>query len=465
MVVFILISTVKAITRQLDMMVYLNVISFSVLSGSGTTVLPSLHDLDTIEELCKDMPPNQKPYNVMFMNSLYKRNVPFYAREIKNPYDFESYQWVNIKRKKDIDIKVMASSIISCCSIIERLITSQLQLENNQFIAFILYKTAMQQAEFIKKHLKIGDIYYCGEDVSPDAAKELHIQIAAKKPDSISQLFVLQAFAALNRLNAYNIPFMQFSKNKFSEDISLLDPLYSIILSNIKAIKSRELANIGLCIINIYINSDTPSIAAFRVLDRIGTELHKRIKDNGEIKRTDSDIEKSSAATLCNCLNLLSQLYYMFGDKAYYNACIKMYSSLDSVWNSEHNIFILKDSNKQSFSIKDISAIIAALLSFYRIAFDSGLAKHLEDQIKGFYDKALVKSRIFINQIHPILQQNIFDSFSSAEGSKDIAPVFYKAFKYKVSKAKFYCDADIFRADYVLHSCCLLLSSISNYCN
>ncbi|MGB7603894.1 MAG: hypothetical protein WBL93_00235 [Lutisporaceae bacterium] len=459
-----MITTVKDIIRQLDIMLYFNIISFSVLSGSGTVVSPSLHDLDIIEELCKDMPPNQKPYNVMFMNSLYKRNIPLYAKDIKNPYDFESYQWLDMKRKKNIDIEVMASSIISCCSIIERLITNQLQLENNQFIAFILFKTALHQAKFIKKHLKIGDVYYCGEDVSLDAAKELHIQITSKKPNSISQLYVLQAFTALNRLNTYNLPFMQYNENEFNEDMSLLGPIYDIVLENIKEIKSRALTSIGLCITGIYVNCEAPSKTTYKVLDRIGTELQERINENGEIARTESDVEKSSTGTLCNCLNLLSQLFYMFGDKAYYNACTKIYRRLDFTWNREHCIFMLKDSNKQLFSIKDISAIIAALLSFYCITEDSKLTKQIEEQIKGFYEKTLIKSKIFVNQVHPIIQQNIMESFSSIEAAKDTAPVFNKSFEYKVSKAKFYYDADVFRADYVLPSCCLLLNTINSYC-
>lgn len=464
MVVYRLITAVKDIIRQLDIMVYFNVISFSVLSGSGTIVSPSLHDLDIIEELCKNMPPNQRPYNVMFMNSLYKKNIPIYAKDIKNPYDLESYQWLDMKREKSIDIEVMAASIISCCSIIEKLITSQLQLENNQFTAFILFKTALHQAKFIERYLKIGDIFYSGEDVSPDNAEELHIQITPKKPDSISQLYVLQAFTALNRLNSYNIPFMQYNENEFCEDMSLLAPIYDIVLKNIKEIKSRELANIGLCTSRIYVNCDTPSKTTYRVLDRIGAELLKRINENGELARTESDIEKSSIGTLCNCLNLLSQLYYMFGDKAYYYACIKIYQMLDSIWDREHCIFILKDSNKQLFSIKDISSILSSLLSFYCIADDPKLAKQIEEQIKGFYEKALIKSHIFINQIHPIIQQNIIDAFPSIEAIKDTAPVFNKSFEYKVSKAKFYCDADVFRADYVLPSCCLLLNNISNCC-
>ncbi len=464
MVVFILISTVNDIIKQLNIMVYFNIVSFSVLSGSGTIISPSLHDLDIIEELCKDMPPNQKPYNVMFMNSLYKRNTPLYAKEIKNPYDFESYQWLDIKRKKDIDIEVMAFSIINCCSIIERLITNQIQLENNQFVAFILFKTALHQAEFIKKYLKIGDIYYCGEDVSHDAAKEFHIQIASKNPESTSQLCVLRAFTALNYINNYNLPYMKFNENKFDEDISLIAPLYSIVLGNIEEIKSRELANIGLCITQIYVNSDILSKASFKVLDGICTVLKKRIDENGAITRTKSDIEKSSTYTLCNCLNLLSQLYYMFGDKACYQACTKIYHRLDSTWNREHNIFIIKDSNKQLFSIKDISSIIAALLSFYYIVDDSKLKKQIEGQIKDFYEISLVRSKIFVNQTHPIIQQNIIECLTSIEAVKDTAPIFNKAFEYKISKAKFYCDSDVFRADYVMSSCSLLFNNISIYC-
>jgi hypothetical protein len=43
MVVFSLSNDIRSIVEQLNIMLYLNVLSFSVLSGSGTSVSPSLH--------------------------------------------------------------------------------------------------------------------------------------------------------------------------------------------------------------------------------------------------------------------------------------------------------------------------------------------------------------------------------------------------------------------------------------
>lgn len=454
---------IKNILDQLNIMSYLNVLSFSVLSGSGTSVSPSLHDLDVIEELCKDMPPNQRPYNIFFMDSLYKRNAPIYAKKIDNPYNFESYQWLDRKRKETIDIEVMACSIICCCSLIERLITNQIILENNQFIAYILFKTALHQTKFIKHHLKIGELYYSGEDISENS-KELHIQIAPKEPDIVSQLSVLHAFAALKRLGNYNIPYMQLKHDEFEEDLDLRHPLYADILKHISDIKSRDLVNIGLSIIGIYVSDNASCKAAYNALGKIGSELINRLSENGEITRTGADILESSSVTLFNSLNFLSQLYYMFGGKSLYHACSKIYNKLNDSWDKKHGIFKLKDSNKQSYSIKDISSAIAALLSFNCILSDSKMIELLEEQVKGMYETGFIKSHIFNGQHQPILQQFIMDLPASEEPVENTAPVFYKAFEYKLSKGKFYCDADVFRADYVMYACCLLLNNISNYC-
>jgi hypothetical protein len=52
--------------------------------------------------------------------------------------------------------------------------------------------------------------------------------------------------------------------------------------------------------------------------------------------------------------------------------------------------------------------------------------------------------------------------YDSQESDKSWAPVFNKAFEYKLSKNKYYCDADVFRADYVMPACAMLLNSINN---
>lgn len=456
-------SVIRNIVEQLDIMSYLNVLSFSVLSGCGTSISPSLNDLDMIEELCKDMSPNQMPYNVFFMNGLYSRGVPIYSEETENPYNLEGYQWLNKKSKKTIDIEVMACSIICCCSLIEKLMTNQIQPENSQFITFMLFMTALQQGKFIKRHLKIGDLYYSGEDNSENS-KDLHIQITSKDPDRVSQFLTLQAFTALKRLGNFNVPYLYIKNGEFEEDLELLHPLYDEMLEHISEIKSKDLASIGLCIAGIYVSGDQPCKTAYNTLERIGSELLKRLGENGEVARSGSDAMGSSAATLFNCLNLLSQIYYMFGNKTYFHGCTKIYNRLNSFWDKEHGIFKFKDSNKQSYSIKDISAGIAALLSFYAALPDSKFIEPLEEQIKGLFDTAFVKSHIFSGQCRPILEQQFMSLPVYEEAVPNTAPVFKKAFEYKINKGKFYCDADVFRADYVLTACRLLLNNISSYC-
>ncbi|MDF2521480.1 MAG: hypothetical protein K0R84_2108 [Clostridia bacterium] len=464
MVVYILSNDVKEILTKLDMMSYLNIMSFSVLSGSGISVSPSLHDLDIIEELCRYMPPNQRPYNISFMSGLFKRSMPVNSRETDNPYNFEGYQWLDKRQKKVINVEVQACSISSCCSIIEKLITYRIDVENPQFIAFLLFKTALYQARFIKEHLRVGDIYYSGEAVAAGDQRKPDIQVSADEPDIMSQLAVMRAFTDLKRISSYNISFMTIDAAEFDEDLELLPHFCKNIIEHLPDIKSRELINIGLCIANIYVNTVSPNKTIYTALSKIGSELLKRINENGMIARTISDVEESSLRTSFNCLNLLSELYYMFSNKDYLQACMKIYSKLDEAWDKDHCIFKLKDRSKQTYTIKDVSAIISALLSFCCVAPNPKLSDSITARIKGFYDTAFAKSPIFVGQNRPILQQSLLKLDNSIEVEKEAAPVFNKSFDYKISKGKYYSEADIFRADYVLPACCLLLNNISNYC-
>lgn len=462
MVVFAVNNIIRNIVEQLDIMSYLNVMSFSVLSGCGTSIVPSLNELDIIEELCKDMSPNQMPYNVFFMNSLHGRCLPIYAVEAENPYNLEGYKWIDKKRKADIDIEVMASSIICCCSLAERLLTNQIQLENNPFIAYLLFSNALHQGRFIRHHLKVGDLYYSGEDVSEDK-NEPHMQIASKNPDRLSQFLVLQAFTMLRRLGSCGIPYMHMKNGEFEEDLDLLHPLYRDVAQHISEIKSRDLANLGLCIAGIYANGDSPCELAYKTLDGICSELQKRLNDNGGIVRSASDNLESSPATLFNTMNLLSQAHYMFDGKAHMHTCLKIYSRLNSFWDNEHGIFKFKDSNKQSLSIRDISASISSLLALYTAASDTKLIEHLESQIKALFETTFLKSKILNGQSRPILQEHALELPDFQENDPSNAPVFNKAFEYKISKGKFYCEADTFRSDYVLTSCRMLLTNISSW--
>jgi hypothetical protein len=52
--------------------------------------------------------------------------------------------------------------------------------------------------------------------------------------------------------------------------------------------------------------------------------------------------------------------------------------------------------------------------------------------------------------------------YDAIKCDKAWAPVFNKAFEYKISKKKYYGDADIFRADYVLPASAILINCINN---
>lgn len=436
--------------------------SYSVLSGCGTCSQPRNRDFKDLEPLLEDIPIEVRPFNIYFTESLYKKCMPQYEANIENPYNFESFKWTDKKKKMLIDIDVMANSIIACCNLVERLLTFELQVDNPNFIIYILYKTASNQANFIRKHLRVGSMFYNGEDVADRDSGELHIQIAAESPDIVSQFAVLHAFSALYQLSCYNLYYVNTHEEDLLEDLKILPGILTGLMEEVQKYSSKELALVGLHLVETYKTSPYAVDTLRKALSSIPKELCQRVLPDGELQRHKGSEEFASIATKSNCLNLLAQCAYMFASKSCYESSHKIYQQFSMNWDLDGRVFRIKSSNKQSYSIKDVAAITSALYSLIKITHDIDEKAALQKQIISFADAVLIKSGIFNGQPHPILQQNKIESQDSLVSDKQWAPVFNKGFEYKISKRKYYCEADVFRADYVLPACAILLNSINS---
>lgn len=450
------------IKRQVNSMIYLNLMSYSVLSGCGNSSMPSRRDMEEIETILEAFPPDKRPYNINFLDSLYKRCMPKYQVDIENPYNLSDFKWISKKSKKIIDIDIMANSIISCCNLIERILTFDIQLENPNFIIYILHKSAMNQAIFISQHLKIGSVFYNGEDVAEEDSKELHIQISSDNPNIVSQFAVFHAISSLIQISNYGLPFFNHPMEEMIEELNILPSLLVNFSENIDSYSTKELSQIGLHLTEVYKKSGCYLDIIHKFIHKITKELCQRTRSDGKVLRKKDGEETASPSTTANCLNLLSQFAYMFSSKSSYETSRIIYNDILTIWEEKSKVFKLKNSNKQTYSIKDLAAIIAALFSFSKILMDTNQCEDLEKQIVNFSEATLLKSCIFNGQYYPILQQNKMKLHDAIESEKPWAPVFNKAFEYKISKSKYYCDADVFRADYVLPACTILLNCINS---
>lgn len=462
MVVLMLEFTVMDIKKQINSMIYLNVMSYSVLSGCGSCSIPSRKDIEELEPLFQALPADKRPYNICFSDSLYKKCLPQYEETIDNPYNFSSFRWTSRKRKKIIDVEVMANSIIACCNLIERILTFDLQLENRNFIIYLLHKTALNQARFIKKYLKVGNVFYNGEDVAAEDSNELHIQISSDDPDRVSQFAVFHAFAALIQMSNYDLYFFNYPIEELLEDINVIPIALTDISENVEKCSSKELSLIGLHIAEVYKKCEYFTDECNKALKKIARVLCQRVTDTGEVLRRDDKEEIASPSTSANTLNLLSELCYMFSSKGCCDASHKIYKNFCTNWDNESSVFKLKDSNKQRYSIKDIASIVSALFSFTRVIHEIDSRDELYNKLLKFSETVIIKSGIFNEQSYPILQQQKLELHTALEHEKLWAPVFNKNFEFKISKKKYYIDADVFRADHVLPACAMLLDSVNN---
>ena len=355
----------------------------------------------------------------------------------------------------------MASSIISCCRLAEMILTCELNVANPQFIAYILIKTAQNQAAFINRHLKVGDLFYAGEDVTPEDALEPQLQIASKNPDLLSQFAVLHAFTELIKLNSYHVFSSGFSIEEFESCMSLLQGHLIQLDMKMESLSSRDLSLLGLHLLDIYKSSDVHWELCRNPIIQLARVLIHRVTSSGNIQRNHHSEEISSPYTTANCLNFLAQSAYVLNSKSCYKAANSIYERFNNLWDSKHGIFLMKDSNKQSLNFKDISSILAALLSFRLLSSDKNKKKSFDVQIAAFFEACFVRSGIFNGQSSPILQTELLLHHKDIKPDPKWAPVFNKGFEYKLSKGKYYCEADVFRADYILPACVILLGALN----
>ncbi len=445
------------IVDQSNYMVYLNVISYCMLSGCGNIDLPQDNELDKIYAFLKDVPDDKKPINIFFMTSLYKRCMPVYAHTPENPYDFTSFQWTHKKMRKVIKPDILSYSIFCLASLAKKINSNELPIDNNTFIHFCLLTNAIRQVNFCRQYLKMGDLFYSGVDIGDNSYGEYYIEINPDEASIISQYQVLDAFSEV--LSHENLTDYCSSSNieGMASEFNTLPILCQNMVENINMIKSRELSIAALSIINIHNNVDIHRKNLYDTMNIIGCEICERLYENGDIARNVIDREGSSFLTLCNCMNFLTRLHSINELDMYKTAVNKIYDRIDSFWNGNMCLFLRIEEKKVKYTFKDIGCVIAALKAYRTFTTDTELLKYIDKQLSSFYRSSIINSKIFNNQAFPILQDNKLELHNLGSLNKDSAPIFSKEFETKVNKKKYYCQSEIFSPEYILSGCKSLL--------
>lgn len=445
------------IVNQCNTMVYLNVISFCLLSGCGNIEMPHEHELNVIYKLLKGTKENGMPKNIMFMSSLYKRSIPIYAKIPESFYNFNDFHWNTKKLKRVIEPDTLSHSICCMAALSPIVQGADFKLENKDFIAYCLETNSLKQAHFLMDYLRLGDFYYEGEDTGDNSYGEYKIVINTENPDLKTQFLAAEALSAVLKLIGSSKYYSNIPREKFEKGLDILPVICENAVDSISSISSRELSAICLSLLSIYSNTSLFKEIVYNTAVYIGLELYERIQTGGDMSRSMEDSENSSLTTLCNSLNCFIRLHQINSIDEYYNAYTALYDRIDSYWDSSIGLFITSNKNKQRMSIKDIGCIMSALKAFRNVQTDPDLFMHSDRQLSAFYNSAMINSKIFNNQFYPILQQDKMELPGFGTKEKDMAPIFSKFFEVKINKRKYYCEPDVFQAEYVLLGCKYLL--------
>ncbi|MFZ5352531.1 MAG: hypothetical protein ACOZCL_07345 [Bacillota bacterium] len=446
------------IVDQCNAMVYLNTVSYCMLSGCGNIELPQENELEKMYALMGDIDEHKKPGNIFFMSSLYKRCMPVYSQYPETAFDFNSFQWIHKKARKIVKPDIMSYSIYCLSLLSKKIRDGEISIEHKDFMEYCLLNTAMKQAQFCRQFLKIGDLYYSGEDISDNSYGEYQIEINPDDASLLPQLFMLEAFSMLIKCARDRDFFSIASIQGLEGEFKLIPALCNNITENINMIKSRDLSLAGLSLINLYKSSEDYKHILYDTSNMIGCELNERLYTNGDIGRNIIDRECSSFITLCNSLRFFVKLHEINPMDFYSSAIAKIYDRIDSFWNDNMGLFININEKKVKYTIKDIGYVFAALKALRDHFKESELCLYVEKQLSGFYRAALVNSKIFNNQAYPILQNDRLELHTLGTLDKKMAPVFMKEFEIKINKKKYYCQSGIMRPEYVMCGCKQLLT-------
>lgn len=445
------------IIKQCNSMAYLNVISFCLLSGSGSIEMPHEQELNHISKLLKGTKSSIMPKNIAFMSSLYKRCVPVYTAPPETPYDFKGFRWVSKKVKKVIEPNVLAHSINSMTALIPVVLNEEIKLDKKEFIAYCLGISSLKQALFLVDFLKMGDFYYSGEDIGDNANEDYNIVINNENPDIRTQFYVIEALSSVIKLLGQNELYSKEPISKLEKSIDIFPVICENIIENINDISSRDLSVICLSLLITLRQTELHKETAYNTVNSIGIELCERLAQTGDISRNISDDSCSSFVTLCNCMNCLIRLYEVNPIVIYEASYLKLYDRIDSYWDSSSGLFITTSKSKQKYSFKNVSAVLSALRTLRTSLTDPDLYMHVDRQLSSFYSSAIISSKLFNNQLYPILQESKLELHNLGSSEKTAAPVFTKYFEVKPNKKKFYCEPDVFQADEILLGCRYLL--------
>ncbi|KUO68583.1 MAG: hypothetical protein APF77_04880 [Clostridia bacterium BRH_c25] len=445
------------IIKQCNTMAYLNITSFCLLSGCGNIEMPHEQELNQIYKLLKGTDSSKMPKNIAFMSSLYKRCIPAYEVLPENPYDFKGFYWVNKKTKRVIEPDVLAYSISCMTALIAAVLSGEIPVDKKEFIAYCLGVSSIKQARFLTDFLKLGDFFYVGEDTGDNVYGEYSIVINTENPDLRTQFRVVEALSSVIKLLRQSGLHSKEPISKLEKCLEVLPVICENVIENINSLSSRDLSIICLSLLNTLKHSDLHRDMTYNTVNTIGFELCERLDKTGDISRNMSDDDCSSFTTLCNCMHCLIKLYDVNAISSYSNAYIKLYDRIDSYWDSCCGLFITSGKNKQKYSFKDISAVLAALRALRCSLTDPDLFMHVDRQLSSFYSSVIISSKLFNNQFYPILQESRMEHHNLGSSVKSNAPVFSEYFEIKVNKRKYHCEPGVFEAEEILSGCRYLL--------
>ncbi|KPU45945.1 hypothetical protein OXPF_04130 [Oxobacter pfennigii] len=457
------------------------VLSVSLMSGLG---LPWNYDNFRIREWMDGINDEdfkyKVPENAILLRAVYKKGNPSFSNAYNgNRNDYQNYLWDDTGFKKTITPVSQSYLIINELMLAKYLVKDiDEDFENTDNIkdrkatALLLLNSALLQADFLCEHMRNQSRLFVSKNDKTEKPYGEPILEETDKPPTISeQAIVLEAFSLLaNTLDNEKYPeFLNLDlSQKYLKNAQEIYTMFKDSPGDIYGAKSKELCNI----ISSCLEYSKTNVSS-EILDYATTlaiELESRVDMSGNLMRYAYEDSLTSNSSSFVAVKALIQAYALTGIYKFLSCAQLLYKKLNLLWDKSNYLFLLDDSDKYKYTLRDIGSVLGGINAI-RLFGDDHYKEDAKEKLINFFNTSINLSGILLSTA-PVPGAEEYEGYlsharsdSNAVSIEDfaspnipqaldvsMAPVFGKKFTFKPKKKKFTINSQSFYSDYALYT-------------
>ncbi|EYE87836.1 hypothetical protein Q428_11290 [Fervidicella metallireducens AeB] len=432
-------------------------------SGLGIIHTPDEKEKKHLSSIFKEN--NEKLYileNLVLTKCIYSKGKPFFSPQPDCVLDPGKYMWDYKTFEKTINPSTQAFAVLAS------LRSADFIFEYNKALALVLFKISQLYYEFLSTFLRNEEgLFISYENKSKEIKDNLKLKALKEDPSILTQVYVHEAALMLKSISQKDeyVKYFKNQKNFYSNDVK---NIFNFIFENYNELLDLSSKDMSLCISSLcrccIISKEEEDITNYRhLIALLCAELESRVKITGEVDKNYNANDNATLITHFRTASALMEGYMETDIDKFKELSLSIFGYVKDLLDENTGLFIMKDTDNISYTIRDIAEINKLLLLLYNDSVSEEIIKIL----KNFYKSSIIDSGIVLSlPDFNISFGNTNSSYSvssplSHENNK--APVFIKGFKISKDETKLYSQSKRYHSNYSLYSSYIFLTYFSPY--